>query len=304
MRIIFAAEGWHLDYVPIASIAWRKFFPEYKQSLAIVMDRNVSELSYKKKYGQYVDDVFCVPDVDDVCRAALAKMARIYLSTRYGRETVTLHDIDFVPLQRGFYEGRYALYEPETLMLMGMEVYMATDRGRAPVSAMTAPSDLMLDLYKANKAWDEFIDSGRGSGERTPNNKADVLNAPYFSDEIFTRDAIRRMGKAWIARFVRLIQRPYNMQRDTIDRACWNLADWEKMFRGEYYEAHLLKAYQPNIIVNDKEFDSWGWIPGLKPIFDYFGYQDPREELAINEAIKIYGKEKVDKCLSYRKEQK
>ena len=299
-RIILAAEGWHLDYVPVATMSWKKFFPEMKISLAIVRDNNRDHEYYFRKYAQYVDTLVSFPDVDDVCRSSLAKMARLCLSTGFGDEICTLHDIDFCPLQRGFYEDRYAQYEDGKLMLMGLEVYNQTERGRAPISAMTAPSEMFRKVLDINGTWFDFVDAWRKTGERSPENKDDVLNAPYFSDEILMRTCLRRMGREWILANALHIERGYNMQEHTLDRACWNLADWNKLFRGEYLEAHLLKAYKPNLVVNDKEFDTWGYIPGLLPILDYIGFEDPYMDTAIDEAVKLYGKERTFHCLNYK----
>ncbi len=294
--LVLCAEGWHRDYIPLCTAAWRKFMPEFDIALAIVSGNPDEET----RYARYADQLIVYNDVDDVSRAALAKMARLYCAATQADKTVTLNDIDLVPLQRQWHRRQYDHYKEGKLMLVGTEVYWNTDRGRTPISTMTMPSTLLAELLDitTGTTFSDFVDRWRGSGEHSPDNKADVLNAPYFSDEMLIRQVLLEK-QDFVKPYLLMFQRGYDMQRDTLDRACWNLLNPRKLFCGGYLEGHLLKAYKPNIVVNDKQFDEWGFIPGLKPVLDYIGVLEPTMPTALDEAIKLYGEKNAMKCYNY-----
>ena len=294
IRIVTSADSWcHIDFLPMWSAGWKRFLPELKQSIIIVGAESTDEL--KLKYGKYVDTLEHVDNYNPYYGHVLAKMARLWYACQFGDEIVMIEDIDLIPLRRDFRANKLLKYEHGKLMLMGQEVYAATDPGRTPMGGLTAPSKLLREIVNPDDLqFRDFVDQYRDTNP-DHTQRWDTLNAPHFSDEILLQKLIEsKMPNIPI----QLIERGYCWETDTADRAVWDRLNYNKLWRGEYLEAHMLKNYLPNMVVCDKLHQEWGIIPGLKPIMDYIGFQDERMPEALRAACAIYGQDAAEACFN------
>ena len=135
-----------------------------------------------------------------------------------------------MPLQREFRAMKFLQYENGQLMLMGTEVYRNTDKGRTPMSGLTAPSRLLREIINPEDlSFRDFVDKYRGPDPHEC--RWDTLNAPHFSDEVL----LQKMVEAKLPNIpIQLIERGYVWETDTADRAVWDRLNYEKLFSGGY----------------------------------------------------------------------
>lgn len=239
-RLIIAADddSYHLDYLPICSAGWRRFFPECSVSLVVVGDRPREE--YDAFCDPWVDTLHVVPDVPNSYSANLAKIARLWLAGQFGDDFVTINDIDLVPLQRDFYAGKLAQWPGgDTVLAMGAEVYAsnAAEAGKVPMSALSAKSHVLRDV--ANSGAFTCAQMYEFYRELLPDGAGDIrasTSQGNFSDESLCRDLLKRWGGE-----IHHIARGYNLWTETLDRAAWR-PDRVKLFSGGYLEAHMHKV--------------------------------------------------------------
>jgi len=244
-RLILASDdGDHLLFLPLVSAAWRKFF-DLKISLIIVGDIFMAE-RYRMQYGQYVDEIKVVPLLDEIRVMNQAKMARLWYTGRHGSDVCLVNDMDLIPLQRKYYAGVIADHKPDTMLLVGGEVYasVAHERGKFPMGATTAESYLWQEIANPNDLpYLEWLRSFYGL--HVIDNREDPKGEDCcFSDESLMRVLLLR----WARRGTHADHRArgYYWLDDTVDRARWDLLDVKKLHAGGYYESHMLKPFSEN----------------------------------------------------------
>lgn len=270
-RLIICADDWdHINFLPLFSTAWRKYFPEIKISIAVYGNRLFSDLW--NTYGTYVDTLHKFNMIDGICGANAARMARLYIAGEFGSDICTFNDIDLIPLQRGFFDGVFSRWHAGHLMLFGENYYRnAAGQNKAAMMAMTAESFFLKQLINPQSlSFTDFVSQWKGCGEFTPDNPCDVYNAPYYDDEMIVQRMINRFPRGMVPMIN--VDRTFDYTYDTVDRACWNLLDKERLSRGDYYFAHCLKPYAQNVKICAKLQDQWGVIEGLAPLMRHVGY--------------------------------
>ena len=247
MRIILGTDDlFHLDYLPLASAAWRKFFPEYKINLAIVSNGQGKKFEHKDYWAfceRWVDEMFVFnkpPSVEAKANGNVGKISRLWLAGQFGDDDCSLHDIDYTPLQKAYYAAKYAQYKPGKIMIVGEEVYSGNphEKGRFPMSGFTAKSNMIKEVANPNNlSFEDFYEELRQYIEGVETNPRRLIGGPDFSDE-------RLLGMLFDERDYRKhvihVNRNYDMLRDTIDRAKW-MPDRKRLWREEYFWAHLQK---------------------------------------------------------------
>jgi hypothetical protein len=239
IRIILSADdGYHLDFLPLASAAWQKFFPEFRISLIVVGNRSWTE--YWNFCGRWVDTLHVVYGSQHHYSANLAKIGRLWIAGQFGHDVCTLHDIDFVPCQRGFYENKYRQWEPTKIMMMGKEVYTSNphENGKVPMSAMTTESYIFQQFVNPeNLSFTGLFNRFKYPINGSVGDHRELVSKPDFSDESLCLALLNRFGRDRLIE----VERGYNIWTDTLDRAAWKV-DRDKLFSGGYYEAHLHKV--------------------------------------------------------------
>lgn len=222
-----------------------------------------------------------IPGVPD---GNLAKMVRAMLCSTLGDRVGYIQDIDLLPLNRDWPVSKIARRPSKSLRLCGAEVYGAVSaEARAttsvPASMMTAEGSVWKKFINPdNLPYEALVKSWAARKNPAPNE--DITTLQYherdqcFSDEKFMR-TLRLENYVATSH----VQRGYDVQRDTLDRSCWNL-DLNRLNDGEYIESHLprpldnhLPKIQPLIDFISTRF-AGGTLP-LTPLLD-LGYQPDR----------------------------
>lgn len=239
--VLSSTEDWFLEFWPLVSTAWRRFFPDVKVSLALVRSDVSDEdgmLSWAAEYG----DTHLFPLDVTVPAPNYAKLARYLLAARFPDEVCLIHDVDTCPLQRKYYINLVKPRRPHHLLCVGAEVYRGTPHeGKFPAGCVTGEGRLFGQLINPSEVpEDQAI--GAWSGLRIFDAKEDPCNAPdRFSDESLMRALLSRNQDVKPHHVVRGI----DIHRDWVDRSWWSL-DEEKLHRGGYIEANLLRPMSDN----------------------------------------------------------
>lgn len=270
-RLIISADDWdHINFLPFFSTAWRKFFPEIKISLAVY--GKIAFDNLWEEYKEYVDTMHKFNMIDGICGKNATFMARMWIAGMFGSDICTFNDIDLIPLQRAWFANVFSQWKPNHLLLFGENFYrIAAGQRKAASMALTANSYLFQKLINPQSLdFPSFVSQWKGCGDQTPNNACDVLNAPYFDDELVLQLMIDRFPRIKLDMIH--VDRTFDYTYDTVDRAVWNLLDIDRLKKGDYYFAHCLKPYALNVKTCAKLQDQWGEIEGLAPLMRYVGY--------------------------------
>lgn len=238
--IVSTDDSTFVQFVPVVSRAWKKFFPECDLHIAFVTDRSEDDelVGRMRKYGE----VHLFKTIEGVPTANHAKVARHLLASKQGNAVCMLEDIDTVPMQREFYEDRTSKREKDHLLAVGAEVLRNTPHeGKFPMSTITAEGDLFKELINPNNLSDtELVESWKGLA--LVDHKEAINNHPStFSDESLIRALISR----WENKRISHADRAVDIHKYWIDRSWWGIDD-EKMHNEEYVACNFLRPMENN----------------------------------------------------------
>lgn len=238
-RVIVSADEhtYFKEYINIVVKAWKKFFPKIKISIAFVSNKTYVDKAFKC-LGEDVEVIY-FPIVDGIPIGNQAKMARHYLACEYDEEVVTIEDIDTIPLQRDYFEDKFAKRKTKTVLLVGKEVYNQTaDEGKCPISTMTSESSTFRNLINPNKdSYRDFIKSFEGV--KKFDSKEDILKS-NFSDESLIRFLLHKNKTATTR-----VNRNVDIRNDWIDRSWWSI-NISKLLGYKYITCNFLRPLSMN----------------------------------------------------------
>jgi len=224
----------HLDFLPLWSAAWKKFFPEYKLALCVV---KIDEIPCPKWAFDYVDYIQVVDGINGIYPAVNAKFARLYLSTIL-KGIVSFNDIDLIPLQKDFYHQKLSQHKDGFILRMGKEVYSSVghDVGKVPMSAFTADSSIFEEIINKNQYdFRMLLLTSIDKYKLDPLGRDNPL-LKSFSDESYMRACIE--NSLFFPNNIIDIERGYDIWTETVDRAAWKI-DEKKLYAEKYKEAHF-----------------------------------------------------------------
>jgi hypothetical protein len=258
--IVSSDDSDFLNFWPVVSQAWKKFFPEAKITLAFVTDRdNVDFLNKLESFG----DVYLFPRDKSVPSANQAKICRHILACLFYDEVSMIEDIDTVPMQRKFIEKIAYEYEDGKILFVGKEVYNNTpDEGKIPISNMTGRGSDFSVIFDPNsiirksiegkrftedifKIWDEWKLLNVFDQKESILNTPDPLGIRGFSDESMIRALIEKTSSHSITK---KINRSVDIRDKWIDRSWWSI-DEVKMKNEHYVLCNFLRPFRSNYIM-------------------------------------------------------
>ncbi len=226
-----------IEFLPIVSSAWKKFFPECDLHVAYVTKRTEND-ELVKRMNLYAK-VHLYEPIDGIPTPNHAKVARHILASQLGSAVCMLEDIDTIPLQRGYYEERTSHRKKNTILAVGAEVLRGTPHeGKFPMSTITAEGNIFAKLLNPqNLSVKDLLLSWKGL--KVFDHKESISNSPnIFSDESLIRALIYRSKDIDITH----VDRAVNIQLDWIDRSWWNI-DEERLFNKEYIACNFLRPF-------------------------------------------------------------
>ena len=236
-----------IDFIPIVSTAWKKFFPEAELAIAFVTDRDEEDETVQKmrQYG----DVGLFATVPDVPTSNQAKICRHLMAARQGSSVCMLEDVDTIPLQRAFFEERTSSHEAGKILAVGREVYGNTQGyNNFPMSTATATGNVFREIF-GDKEDSEIVSSFVGKIKYF--DKEDISQPyPHFSDEYLLRVLIEEGAGDVIH-----IRRGVDVRTQWIDRSFWSV-DIDKLNAGQYVTCNFLRNMRDQ-------------FSEIKPIADY-----------------------------------
>lgn len=233
--VVSSDQTYFLEFAPIVSKSWRTLFPNVSLTLAYVTD----DISLLEEMKKLFDDVIVFNTINQVPTANLAKIARRYACTLYNADICMIEDIDTAPLRSDYIVNYANQRKPETLGLIGLEVYKdSAHYGKVPASNSVAESHIWKRVINPNSLeFKEWVESLKGI--RVFDNHEDPYNSSdSFSDESLMRALIKNncVGDDLITHIVR----GCNPRKDWIDRSWWSI-DHERLKNHEYTMVNFMR---------------------------------------------------------------
>ena len=228
-----------LQFLPIVSTAWKKYFPDIPLSVAFISNRNYEDPLVKKM--QTYADIKIFNEIEGIPSANQAKISRPILASYYSDDVCMIEDMDTIPLQRTFFEDRTSTIKENEILIVGHEVYAGSEHeGKAPISTMSAKGNIFKEIINPNNL--EYIDIMKSFLDvKVFDHKEAVNNRPSeFSDESLMRVLLDRWGGN-----INKVDRNVDIQSDWIDRTWWNINE-EKLKNDGYITCNFLRPFEPN----------------------------------------------------------
>jgi hypothetical protein len=230
-------DGHFFDFAPLVRHAWGRFFPEATVIIGVV--------------GRD-----CVA-IDGIPIPNQAKMLRNWVASMTPGINM-ISDMDLIPLQRGWLEGKLNEYCQGCLMGIGREVLFNTvDRGKWPSGYTTADRDTWRDFLNPSIAsWPGWLNTMRGLYVAGDGMEDPCAPPPMYSDESMLRARwLRWSGNKDRSQW---LPREWEPVKDSLDRMDWTF-DVKKLNAGQYIEAHMPRPYAQH-------------LDDLAPVFDYLEF--------------------------------
>jgi len=240
-----------INFWPLVSKTWKKFFPEIEVDLCFVTNRSLNDsfVLELKKYG----NVYLYKQFSNIPAGNLGKVCRLYHASKQKNLVVSIHDIDSIPLQKNYLIETLKHRLKEHLCLIGSEYYSGVDSGKCPMVPTTAEGYIFdLLLQKKNNSWEEFIENIKNihvyDKKESILASDDPISYPdnHFSDESLVR-VFRKTFNGNIQLLRRDVARPLNPKTDWIDRSNFNY-DITKLYQGFYTECNMPRPLDLNIM--------------------------------------------------------
>jgi len=162
-------------------------------------------------------------------------------ATKHGDAICMVNDIDLVPLQREYVVERLSHFDPDKLLGIGTLNHIGL-KDKFTMGYTTAVSSVWNRIVNPNNlGYEDLVNSWRNIQhfdlqEAVNNLPADGVNPRGFSDESLLRYLRSREPS-----ILNQIERGFVPLQDGVDRAAWSNLDIDRLNRGGYVEAHLLR---------------------------------------------------------------
>jgi len=229
---------------PIVSQITKKLF-NCPSTLAFITNRNNDD-SLVKKFKQFGDVVLFTP-IEGIPTGNQAKVARMYLATKYQDEICVINDVDIMPLQSNFLTNKVLPIENNKIVAIGANAYRNTkDDGKFPMIYTTALGKTFEEVINPKKmSYKDLLLSWKHT--KQIDGKEIISNSPdKFSDESLLRSLI----SDWKERDDRVVYLNRNFDGykavERIDRINWSV-DINKLKKWWYIDAHLPRPLNTNM---------------------------------------------------------
>lgn len=232
-KVVVSCDDSFAPFRAIVRKAWKKFFPEVTLDICYVGNNKIDE-----------PGVYNYDPIDGVPIGNLGKVLRLYHASQQKESTCSIHDMDTIPLQRGYLYDLLSLRKKNNLCLVGGEYYNGTvDQDKAPMVPTTAEGFVFQKLLNANCSWSNFVNDNLSI--KRYDSKENLL-AFDFSDESLLR-YYHLDSDVNVHHLRRDELRPLNPAVDWIDRTLRNFTfDTDKLFDGFYTECNMERPYSPS----------------------------------------------------------
>ncbi len=237
-----------LDFWPFVAYAYRTLFPGVKVTLAFLTERSADDPLVKEL--ELHGNVHRMRPIHGIPVMTQAKMIRYAVASYQPSDEVCMtDDLDQLPIDWEWHVKKAAERAPDTMLMLGGEVYGPNYDGQVPAGMVTAEARLFKRLFATppeplTPGWYAYLYGLRRSDENHTN-----IMGPNFSDEaliVLLRRA-HPIGETHV-------RRDYTVGQHTIDRGCWpyNSAQLEA---GGFLHAHMARPYRQFKEGNDAIFD-------------------------------------------------
>jgi hypothetical protein len=231
----------YCGFVPSVYQMWKKNYPECHFVLGVISNKE-REDSYIKRLEEFSDDFYLFKQEEGIESGVQAKVSRLYLSTLYNEDVVTIVDVDQYIFDFEWLKQHLIPAFNRRFVSVAYEAYIRTpDRGKWPMPYTSAPSDIFKKIVNYNniKTYTEWLDSLRKIKNPIDNKESVENKFDRYSDESTLRHMVEtHPERKYIYSIWEKVKRKdatvYNEAHRRLDR--WN---WDKQFS----ELKLLKGY-------------------------------------------------------------
>jgi len=238
-KIILSTDETFRNFIPIASLAWRKFFPSIDVEIAFVTNRRSGDPIFDK-IRKYANLTVYEP-VSGIPTANQAKVARHILASTKEEKVCSIEDIDTIPLQSEYFQKCFDARPPSSVLAVGAEVFEGTaDEGKFPMSTITAEGNTFKQFINPKEL--EFSEIIKSFVDIREFDKKEDISKHSFSDESLMRCLLSR----WRDNNIHHITRDVDIREDWIDRSWWSI-DSEKLYKGKYVTCNFMRPYESHM---------------------------------------------------------
>ena len=244
----------YCGFVPSVYQMWKKNFPECHFVLGVVSNRD-KEDPYIKRLEEFSDDFYLFKNEKGVDSGVQAKVSRLYMSTLYEKEVVTIVDVDQYIFDFEWLREKLNSAFDRKFVTVAYEAYIKTkDRGKWPMPYTTAPSDIFKKIVNYNNI-DNYIDwldslrkiqrpiDGKESIENKFDNYSDESTLRYLLERNKERDYIYSIWN----KVRRLDATVYNRADRRLDRWAWeNQFSHDKLNNNYYFDSWPIRPFEKN----------------------------------------------------------
>lgn len=253
-RVCVSCDDSHFkDFLPLVSMAWKKFFPEVKVTCGFVTDKEEThpELIEMRKYAE----IKIYKPIKNVPLPSQGKMTRLIMASDFTNDICLIDDIDSIPLQSSYInniidEKTLKLIEDDYLMALAADAYKNTqDQGKFPMGYLTAKGSVFKKIINPeSKNLDSLYEEWK---KNYIDGKESVLNTPIekFSDESLVRYLLTKNP-------VKIIHKNRNcdIYNYWIDRSWWNI-DINRLNSQDYVMCNFLRPLEDNLPITQPIID-------------------------------------------------
>lgn len=228
--VIVCDDKFYIKYLKAVYQAYQKFFPECRLHIVMI------QWDGDKDYGVPIWRKYKKDERHHII--ALCKMAKLHSLCEFGNDLVLINDMDRIPLNSRYIRSLLQYHINGSILTAGKEYYDCdkNERGKIPMAYSCGNSNIWKEVINPDGfSYQDFVKSLEGV--YVFDHKEDCLGSQEkFSDESLFR-ALMHM-RSFDKKKIIPVRRSFMIFQDTADRANWYL-DKEKLYNGEYVEAHL-----------------------------------------------------------------
>lgn len=267
----------YCGFVPSVYQMWKKNYPNCHFVLGVISNKD-REDDYIKRLEEFSDDFYLFKNEEDVDSGVQAKVSRLYLSTLYDQEVVTIVDVDQYIFD---FEWMKIKLEPafdRKFVSLAYEAYIRTpDRGKWPMPYTSAPSDIFKKIVNYNNIdnYKDWLNSLKKISKPIDNKECIRNKFDKYSDEstlrylVETHPERKSIYDIWV-KVKREDATVYNEAKKRLDR--WN---WDRQFNtAKLKNGYFLDCWPVRPF--EKNFDK------LKPLLEHMNLDLSKDKIFLN----------------------
>lgn len=266
----------YCGFVPTVYQMWKKYCPNCKFVLGVISNKSEDD-NFIQRCKEFCDDFYLFKELG-IETGVQAKVSRLYLSTLYNEDVVTIVDVDQYLLNFEWFADCIKEAYNDKFVSIGYNAYVNTvDRGKWPMPYTTAKSHIFKKIVNYNnniENYEDWINSLKVISDPIDNKERVTNKFDNYSDESTLRYLVERhKERDYIYSIWHKVDREdaitYNLAHKRLDRWNWSKFSITRLASDYYLDVWPLRPFEKN-------------INKLFPILEYLKLDMSNEKLYLN----------------------